>query len=200
MTHTPSRYAAAPTPEHQGRCHLETRRLEPLLAAWYVVHTKSLAERLVADTLQRKGFLAYLPAATRIVTHARQRHVVARPLFQRYVMVGLDPVELPFSEVRKTHAVEWFVANGEGPVRIPTAAVEALRRAEEAGEFDETIPRKAPPPFKPGDPVEVAEGPFAGFIADVIAAPSEKRVEIMLTMFGRKTRMTAPLANLRRIA
>jgi len=163
---------------------------------WYAVHTKAQCERLTSDALLRKGFPVYLPMVTKKIRHARQEQIVARPLFHRYLFVSLDPDRPLFSEVRKTHGVEWLVTNLGKPVLIPSKAIERIRQAEEEGLFDETRPKpRAELLFKPGDSVRLLDGPFQDFVAVILSLPSERRIEVILDLFGRKTRMTVPLAN-----
>ena len=166
--------------------------------AWYAVHSKSMQERLCADALLRKGFPAYLPMSTHRVRHARRTRVVSRPLFRRYLFVGLDPAAPAFAEVRKTLGVEWLVTNVDKPVQIRTAIVEEIRRAEEARLFDETRPPD-PAPYAVGDEVRI-DG-FSDRIAQIVAMPSEKRVEVLWKILGQSSsRLTIDVAKLRKVA
>ncbi len=164
---------------------------------WFVVHTKHQAERLTADTLARKGFQVYLPMLTKEVKHARATQVVARPLFVRYLFVGLSKPEGHFSEVRKSFGVEWLVASAGKPAEIPYKILEQLEEAERNGDFDETKPkaRKASK-FKPGDRVLVCDGNL-DIAAEIMATPSDQRIHVILNLFGRKTKATVALAKVR---
>jgi transcriptional antiterminator RfaH len=167
--------------------------------AWYAIHSKSMAERLAADALTRKGFETYLPMSTLRVRHARRTQIVSRPLFRRYLFVGLPAGREPFAEVRKTWGVEWLVTNVDKPVRIAASAIEAIRAAETDGAFDATKP-KPEARFKPGDQVQATEGPFCDLVAEIVSLPTDRRAEVLLRMLGQQVRVTMPLAMLRNVA
>jgi len=57
---------------------------------WYVVHTQPNGEGRADLNLCRQGFATYLPRYARRRRHARRQEVVKRPLFPRYLFVGLD--------------------------------------------------------------------------------------------------------------
>lgn len=170
--------------------------------AWFLVHTKAHAERLTQEALERRGFVVYLPMGQRFVTHARKREVVARPLFPRYLFVGLDPDVLPFSTVRGTYGVQWLVSGSEGrPVRVPAKIVADIQAAEIAGLWDETKPKpKSGPGLAPGDEVKHVGGALAEFAAEILSVKSGRRVEILLKRFGSSMRVTAPVARLSKLS
>lgn len=180
--------------------------------SWYIVHTKHQQDRICAEALERKRFGVYLPMGQRIVKHARREEVVMRPALGRYLFVGFDPegqVGRMMSEVKRTIGVEWMIqpAGTRSPLPIPPSIVEALRRAEDAGLFDDpkcirirdasAIPNRLP---KPGDLMRVMEGPFSGFLAEVARASSEHRIEIVIKHARMGGRFTTSLAKLEKVA
>lgn len=178
----------------QKTCNTDT-------TAWFVAHTRCNQERLCAEALERKGFDVYLPMKTVRVSHARRAQVVTRPLFGRYLFVGLDHVTPAFSAVRKSLGVEWIVQNGANPVRVRNVLIDGLREAEEAGAFDETRPQVVTCSVAPGDTVRIKDGPCAGLIAEIVATPSERRIELLLKSAGhRPPKIVLPLARMERVA
>ncbi len=133
------------------------------------------------------------------IRHAGRMQIVSRPLFRRYLFVGLPSGREPFAEVRKTWGVERLVTNVDKPVRIPAGAIEAIRSAELDGAFDATKP-KPEPRFKPGDQVQATEGPFCDMVAEIVALPTDRRAEVLLRMLGQQVRVTMPLAILKNVA
>lgn len=175
---------------------MSTKTIQQSGPDWFAVHSKANAERLVADGLTRKGYRAYVPVTTVRITHARRSHIVARPLFRRYLFVNCHDTQL--SEVRKTWGVEWLVENvGRAAVMRPHGIVEALQAAEAEGAFDTTRPKDNERPFKPGDKALVATGPFADLVAEIISTPTDSRVEILFKLMGQRMKITMPVANLR---
>lgn len=171
--------------------------------AWYVVHTRSQQDRLCADALERKGFAVYLPMRQTKIKHARREEIVMRPALGRYLFVGLDPDQPQFSEVKRSLGVEWMlqVVGSRMPLPIAPSIIEALRRAEDAGAFDD-VPRHVVRLDLPkrGDVVRISDGPFAGMIAEVAKAPSEHRIEIVIRHARSASRVTAALAKLEKVA
>lgn len=177
--------------------------------AWFVVHTKFQQDRICADALERKKFGVYLPMRQTVVTHARRKQVVMRPAFGRYLFVELKRAAPPFAEVKRTIGVEWLVQSATSPLPIPADLVAALRQAEDAGTFDDpacnrTLEGMAPALPRRGDKVKIMEGPFAGFLAEVARADSERRIEVVIRQaegFMRlNARLTTSLAKLDKVA
>lgn len=160
---------------------------------WYIVHSKIRAERMTADALERKGFEVFLPMETCEITHARKKQVVARPLFRGYLFVRLDKDRPRFADVRKTHGVHWLVTNVGKPVVVPDKIIGALQERETEGDFDRTKPKKLG--MQAGDKVRIKEGPFADLIGEILALPSERRIDVLLNLYNRKIKFKIPLAN-----
>jgi transcriptional antiterminator RfaH len=191
MTH----YDARPTPVHYVASDALEHRPE-----WYIVCTRAHQERSVYDALQRKGFSVYLPMELKFIRPHNRRQVAARPLFPRYVFVSLFAERPGYAEVRKTNHVMWFVTNIDRPIRVRDSVIEALREAEEAGMFDKTRPKpKTDIPFKAGDKAMIKAGSFAGFVAEIASCPSEKRINLLISVMGRQVSASTRLANLDRM-
>ena len=54
---------------------------------WYVVYTKVNKEFASDRNLQRQGIITYLPKYKKVVSHARKKIIVTKPLFPRYLFV-----------------------------------------------------------------------------------------------------------------
>ncbi len=179
---------------------------------WFIIHTKFQQDRICADALERKKFGVYLPMRQTIVTHARRKEVVMRPALGRYLFVGFDP-EQPLgklmSECKRTIGVEWMIqpAGSRAPLPVPSNIIMALRQAEDAGTFDDpecirirdcqSMASRLP---KRGDKVQIMEGPFAGFLAEVASASTEHRIEIVIKHARLAGRITTSLAKLEKVA
>jgi transcriptional antiterminator RfaH len=154
--------------------------------AWFVVYTNINCETRALKGLAAAGYRTFLPVLRKFVRHARQRHAVDRPLFTRYLFIGLDPARDGWFAVRTTHGVESILGHEGMPQAVPAEVIAQLRTAQASGRFDFTRPRAT---FKPGDLVAVDGGPFGDFVAEVATAEDGKRVEILHNLFGRLTRM-----------
>src|SRR5579864_6690885 len=131
------------------------------MITWYVAYTQPHGEAKALDHLRRQGYALYLPRYRRFVRHARKRAVVLRPLFPRYLFVGLDRLSQRWRPIRSTAGVVGLVTSGDEPVPVPAEIVETLRQRERDGAFDLSSPARC---LRSGDAVRVTEGPFADLV------------------------------------
>src|SRR6266446_3767615 len=108
---------------------------------WYAVYTQPHAEPKALEHLMRQGYSAYLPRYRTKVSHARRRQIVLRPLFPRYLFAGIDRATMPWRPILSTVGVTDVVRAGDEPAPVPAEIVAAIRRREEAGDFDRLDPR-----------------------------------------------------------
>lgn len=175
---------------------------------WFIVHTKSKQDRICADSLERKKFGVYLPMRQTIISHARKKQIVMRPAMGRYLFVGVSTAEAlgrQLAEIKRSIGVEWLIqpAGSRAPMSIPEKIIDDLRKAEDAGAFDDVdcnrLNLPAPLPRR-GDIVKLREGPFAEMIAEVSRAQSEHRIEIVIKHARIASRITTTLAKLEKVA
>ena len=161
---------------------------------WYVVYTNIKCEFRAEKGLIAKGYDVFLPRAKCWIRHARQKKERVQPLLPRYLFVGFDINIMPWYEIRNTDGVEGVLSNNSIPVAVPAAAIEDLRAMEEIGVFDETTEVLR---LRAGDPLRLVKGPFAGHVCTLKSARGKKRVEVILSLFGRENVLQVPLSALR---
>jgi len=152
---------------------------------WYAVHARPSSEAKAADNLKRQGYATYLPRHRRWVRHARRREIVLRPLFPRYLFVGIDRDAMPWLPVLSTVGVASVVCGADGPTPVPDAVIDLLRRHEREGAFDELAPARC---LQAGDRVRIAEGAFENIVGRLVAAGDTDRVLILFDLLGRQVR------------
>ena len=155
---------------------------------WYVVHTKPNGEMRAALNLARQGFEAYLPRYLGQRRHARRIESVAKPLFPRYLFVQLDLDYDPWRTVNGTFGVSHLVSVNETPVPIPGSIVEATRRRETGDGYVQLDYA----PFRPGERLEILEGPMAMHKGLFQHMKDSERVVLLLDLLGRPVRVTVP--------
>jgi transcriptional antiterminator RfaH len=158
---------------------------------WYAVHTRPAAEARAAENLDRQGYVTYLPRHRRWVRHARRRALALRPLFPRYLFVGIDRASMSWRPVRSTIGVAGIVCGGDEPLAGAQDVVDALRRRERDGAFDEIAPARR---LAAGDDVRLSEGPLADFVGRLACAGADQRVVILFEFLGRIVRAEVPAA------
>jgi transcription antitermination factor NusG len=165
---------------------------------WSILRVKPSMERRVRDALLDAGLTVYVPIEK--YRPARTWKSRTRPLMPGYIFASLlndDDLDL----ARGNHAVLAVMSRDGKPVKIPALAIGALVLAEAMGDFDQTWNAPAPVRDKrrgrrprhawvKGQRVKVTEGPFAGFLAEIVNAERADRIETLVVMFGRVTPVT----------
>src|SRR6202163_3553507 len=122
---------------------------------WYAIHTRHQHEKTVAQILTTKGFQTLLPLYQSARRWKDRTKLLSLPLFPCYVFLkgGLERR----LDIMTTPGIYALVANAGQPAAIPSAEIEAIRRAVECGV------RIEPHPFlKCGEFMRVKSGPLAG--------------------------------------
>jgi transcriptional antiterminator RfaH len=159
------------------------------MITWYAAYTQPHAEARALEHLERQGYSTYLPRYRRLVRHARKRAAVLRPLFPRYLFVGLDRLSQRWRPIRSTVGVVGLVTSGDEPVPVAPEIVETLRRREGEGAFDLLSPAQR---LRAGDAVRVTQGPFEDLIGRLLGMADQERVYVLLELLGRTVRAELP--------
>ena len=129
-------------------------------------------------------------------TRQGRKESVRRPLFGRYVFVGIHS-EQPFRPIANTPGVA-FVVRGAGriPCRVTPLALRAVkRRCDADGGAVNLIPGARVAQWQPDQSLQVLTGPFRDFIGQ-FADGSGETARILLDIFGRATVVTVDANNL----
>lgn len=158
---------------------------------WHVAYVRPMAEESVlARSTERMPIWA--PMRTVWVREGNRRTRQHRPLFPRYVFVGLETgLWGPAMRIRGVDAL--IMVDGR-PCVVSESAIADLGSRQQKGEFDGTVPGRE------RSQVEILSGPLAGFVAWLeLVLPKNETGQVRLMMLGREQVVTMPLANLRRV-
>lgn len=150
---------------------------------WYVVHCKSGKEKLAAETLRANlGLIVYLPEKE--VWKKGNAHYI--PLFPGYFFIQADLRRTVPSQINSIPGVLRLLAYDGIPQTVPPDFVETL--CAEIARLNE-YSRAHNQVFRPGDTLNMIDGPFQGLEA-VFAGPTtpSRRVQVLLNILGRLTR------------
>lgn len=166
-----------------------------MTAHWYALHVKPHKERFVHERLlspqgiplidsiddELRRIEIFFPAVR--VKPKNPRAAKTRPYFPGYLFVHADLEILgdnAFSWVPGAHGLVSF---GDTPAVVPEALIRELRQRVDQIEMAGGLVAEA---LKPGDPVRITEGPFAGYEAIFDAQlPGRERVQVLLTFLSR---------------
>lgn len=160
---------------------------------WYVVHTQPLNEARAELNLRRQGFTTYLPRYQRTRRHARKTETVARPLFPRYLFVGLDLARDRWRAIQSTFGVSNLVFAGDAPLAMPDGIVDEIQARETEDGF---VKLGLPAGVGPGSRVRLIEGVFADSKGVIERVADDRRVAILLELLGREVRVFVPAASI----
>lgn len=165
-------------------------------AKWYVIHTYSGYENKVAQNIEKvvenrnlQDLIPEVKIPTELVEETKDNKVTEaeRKLFPSYVLVKMVLTDDSWYIVRNTRGVTGFVGPGSKPVPLTDKEVAAL---------GVEITRKvvAEVSFKEGDNITVIGGSFEGFSGVVESINIEEQTaDVIVSMFGRETKVSIPL-------
>lgn len=156
-------------------------------ANWYCIHTKPQKEQQVAaycrDTLQLE---TYFPRLREHRTIRRVRRLVTGPLFPRYLFCRFD-LATSYRAVRYAPDTADVIHRGSHPAVVDELLIDELKHW--AGDALDVISIR--PPLRPGDAVEIVDGPMRGLSAVVLhSADDRDRVAILLSILQCGAQMT----------
>ena len=157
-------------------------------AKWYVVHTYSGYENKVASSLEAvienrnlRDMIqdVKIPVETVVEIKDGKRKEIENKLYPAYVFVKMVLTDETWYIVRNTRGVTGFVgASSQKPSPLSQKEVDAMGVETKKQTID----------FAVGDNVEIAEGPLAGFIGEVVEIDADAmKVKVNVSMFGRET-------------
>ena len=157
-------------------------------AKWYVVHTYSGYENKVASSLEAvienrnlRDMIqdVKIPVETVVEIKDGKRKETENKLYPSYVFVKMVLTDETWYIVRNTRGVTGFVgASSQKPSPLSQKEVDAMGVESKKQTID----------FAVGDNVEIADGPLAGFIGEVVEIDAEAmKVKVNVSMFGRET-------------
>lgn len=163
-------------------------------AKWYVVHTYSGYENMVAASIEKavknlhmqdRIISVSVPMETVTEIKDNKRKEVERKVFPGYVLVKMVMNDECWHVVRNTRGVTGFVGPGSKPVALTEDEVLALGVDKHEIVVEYAV----------GDSVKITDGPLDGFVGLVEEIDIPKnRVKVTVSMFGRETPVELELA------
>jgi len=150
-------------------------------ACWFVAQLKPNGYVKARQNLERQGYTTFTPLIERVVSHARTKKRVMRPLFPGYIFVTFDPESTQWRSINNTFGVSGLImARANTPARVPGALMtNLLASCDGSGHI---LP---PEMLNAGDKVRIIGGVFEGTFAEVQHAAKGERVRLLLDIMGR---------------
>ncbi len=157
---------------------------------WYVANTQVNAETTAAGHLRRQGFSVYLPLYKKLRSHARRREWVSRPLFPRYLFVGVGETNQRWQAIKSTIGISHLINCEGAPTAVKDDIIDGLRAREDETGMVKFAARSL---FKKGDPVKLLGGALSEQIGLFDSIDDKMRVTVLLDLLGRQMRVRAPI-------
>jgi transcriptional antiterminator RfaH len=113
-------------------------------------------------------------------------------LFPRYLFVTFDVERDRWRSVQSTFGVSNLVRIGDKPVPLPDMVIDEIRAREDAEGF---VRLGLPAGLKPGSSVRLTDGLFADYQGTLERVAENQRVSVLLSLLGRKVRVSVPVAS-----
>ena len=160
---------------------------------WYAIHTYSAYEEKVAEEIRQRvdnlGIESKItdvlvPKEKQIELKNGKRRIVAKRIFQGYVLVKMQLDKETWYTIRNTPNVTGFVGDGSNPIPIEDEEIDKIFKRMKINEPKHKIN------YRKGDVVKIVDGPFRDQEGIVSEIDRQKgTLTVLITAFGRETPM-----------
>jgi transcriptional antiterminator RfaH len=166
----------------------------PATDHWYVLYTRSRAEKKVAETLKKHGFHSYCPTVTTLKQWSDRKKKVQEPLFRSYVFVrASEEQRMP---ILQTPGVMNFVYWQGKPAIVRQKEIEAIGIFTQELDMHELSDISLE--FEAGDKARVDWGAFKGLEGECIARQGNKII-LLIESLGQVIRAEIPAVHLQKV-
>lgn len=157
---------------------------------WYALQHKPAQGDRALDNLQNQGISCFYPKITVENIKAGKRSKKLEALFPGYLFVHLEQTDPMWAKLRSTRGVLRVVGFAGRPAAIGDEVIQhikdSLHSVAEVGGI------------KPGQPVELSDGPFQGIDAIFRAYDGEERAIVLIQFMQKQQAISVPVAAIRR--
>lgn len=158
---------------------------------WHAIYTRPHSEIIVNQQLEDRGFEVYFPVLQ--FDRGYGRGIRIEPFFPHYLFFKVDLSSSSAYGLRWMPGVRSFVETDNVPIIVPDAVIETLQVRLNA--TTKGLIRKSEWLFRPGQIVQIKDGPFKGFDAVFEKGLSgDERVQILLTCMGSSVRVNVAVS------
>ena len=153
-----------------------------MAVSWYVMRSKPNKEEFLAGQLTAYGIKVFYPKIRVKPVNPRARKVKA--YFPSYLFVQVDLDTVSASTLHWMPGAVNLVSFDGRPAPVPDALISAIERQVDKINTSQEYTLLG---LKPGDPVAIHDGPFAGYEAIFDGQiPGRERVRVLLTFLQKR--------------
>jgi transcription elongation factor/antiterminator RfaH len=166
-------------------------RQDSIRQYWYVAAAQPHRETFAQLNLQRQGISTFVPMRRKTIRRSRRFVEVAAPLFPGYLFISIDPKPETVRAVNGTRGVKNLLQFSGRPAHLPGGFVETLKlNLEDEG----TVSMRGF--LHCGDKVEIASGPFARQVGELMSMDDRGRVRVLLQLLSMQVEVSTRAGNL----
>jgi transcription antitermination factor NusG len=162
------------------------------MESWFAVWTRSRHEQLVCRELEARQIEAFLPTITRVSVWKDRTQRIAWPLFPGYCFAHFDPSR--FLSVAQCTGVVAVLSDGNRPLPIPDAEIEALQRLVKSGLAYDPCPL-----IKIGTMVRVVSGPLCGVMGRLVRKGVYEQLILAVDILNSGARVQVSACDIRAV-
>jgi transcriptional antiterminator RfaH len=156
---------------------------------WYALQHKPAQGDRAVQHLQNQDIACFYPKIEVEKIKAGKRTKKLEPLFPGYVFVNLEQSDPMWAKLRSTRGVLRIVSFANRPAPIDDEVIAHIKNsmdkvAEQGG-------------IKPGQPIELDDGPFKGINAIFQAYDGEERAIVLITFMQKQQQVKVPVSVIR---
>jgi len=156
---------------------------------WYALQHKPAQGDRALDHLQNQEIACFYPKITVEKIKAGKRTKKLEPLFPGYLFVNLEQTDPQWAKLRSTRGVLRIVSFANTPAAISDEVIQHVKAsldsvAEQGG-------------IKPGQAVQLNEGPFEGINAIFQAYDGEARAIVLINFMQKQQKVKVPVSALK---
>jgi transcriptional antiterminator RfaH len=156
---------------------------------WYALQHKPAQGDRALTHLQNQDVVCFYPKISVEKIRAGKRTKKLEPLFPGYLFVNLEQSDPQWAKLRSTRGVLRIVSFANTPAAISDEVIQHIKNsldsvAEQGG-------------IKPGQAVQLNEGPFEGINAIFQAYDGEARAIVLINFMQKQQRVKVPVSALK---
>jgi len=155
---------------------------------WYALqHKPAQGDRAVAH-LQNQEIACFYPKVSVEKIKAGKRTKKLEPLFHGYLFVNLEQTDPMWAKLRSTRGIIRVVSFANKPAPIPDGIIQQIKDG-----LDKVVVQGG---IKPGQLVELDDGPFKGISAIFQAYDGEERAIVLISFMQKQQTVKVPLTTI----
>jgi transcription antitermination factor NusG len=158
---------------------------------WYVIYTRSRAEKKVLQELTIKNIECFLPLQKVLRQWKDRKKWVEIPLMSGYCFVNISRAE--YDDVLRTYNVVCYVTFEGKAAVVPENQIDALKQMLIQNDFEVSVSQEN---FKPGKKVEIIEGAMIGLQGELIEARGKNKFMLRLVQINNTFLVEIPASHL----